>query len=270
MNKFKRNERIGALMKILTDKPNKVFTYNYFTELFNAAKSTISEDIVIVKKLVNKLELGEIKTISGAAGGVKFIPLMTDKQINNFLYSICDKIKEKNRVIPGGFIYMTDILYSPDTVYNIGKIFATKFKDKNIDYVVTVETKGIPIGLETARVLNVPLVIIRSNSKVTEGPTVNINYVSGSTGKIQTMSLSRRAMKEESKVLVVDDFMKAGGTAKGMKDMMKEFKADVVGMGVFITTEKPEDKLVNDYISLLNLKGLDEREENINIEPNLE
>ncbi len=49
MKKLKRNERIGALVKVLSDSPNKVFTLSYFTELFNAAKSTISEDLVIVK-----------------------------------------------------------------------------------------------------------------------------------------------------------------------------------------------------------------------------
>ena len=42
MNKFKRNERIGAIVKILSDNPNKIFTLSFFTNQFNAAKSTIS------------------------------------------------------------------------------------------------------------------------------------------------------------------------------------------------------------------------------------
>lgn len=268
MEKLKRNERIGALMKILTGRPNYVFTYNYFTELFNAAKSTISEDIVIARDLVEKLEMGCIETISGAAGGVMFIPKMSKDQINQFLNSLIKKLCNKDRLITGGFIYMTDVLYLPEIVENVGEIFATRFCSEKIDYVVTVETKGIPIALMTAKALNVPLVIIRRNTRVTEGPTVSINYVSGSTRKIQTMSLSRRAIKEGSKVLIIDDFMKAGGTAKGMEDMMKEFKADVVGIGVLISTREPVEKLVKNYTSLLILEKIDEEKEIVCIEPN--
>ena len=47
--KFKRTERIGAIVKILSDNPNKIFTLSHFTNQFNAAKSTISEDLLVVK-----------------------------------------------------------------------------------------------------------------------------------------------------------------------------------------------------------------------------
>lgn len=270
MVKLKRNERIGAIMKILSDRPNHIFTYNYFTDKFNAAKSSISEDIVIIKRMLEKLQLGKIETIHGAAGGVKYIPQITEQMIGDFLSDVAGTLAEKERIIPGGFIYMTDLLYTPSIVGMAGKIFAHKFVGENVDYVVTVETKGIPIALMTAQALNVPLVIIRRNIKVTEGATVNINYVTGSTKKIQTMSLSRKAMKEGARVLVIDDFMKAGGTAKGIYDMMREFKAEVVGTGVFIVTEVPEEKLINNYLPLLVLKKIDEEAREIIVEPNRE
>ncbi len=77
--KFKRTERIGAIVKILSDNPNKIYTLSYFTNQFNAAKSTISEDLLVVKSVFEKLHLGKVITISGAAGGVKYIP-KTSKQ----------------------------------------------------------------------------------------------------------------------------------------------------------------------------------------------
>lgn len=270
MVKLKRNERIGAIMKILSDRPNYIFTYNYFTNKFNAAKSSISEDIVIIKRMLEKLQLGKIETIPGAAGGVKYIPQITEQMIGDFLSDVAGALAEKERIIPGGFIYMTDLLYTPSIVGMAGKIFAHKFVGENVDYVVTVETKGIPIALMTAQALNVPLVIIRRNIKVTEGATVNINYVTGSTKKIQTMSLSRKAMKEGARVLVIDDFMKAGGTAKGICDMMREFKSEVVGIGVFIATEIPGEKLIDNFLPLLVLKKIDEESREIILEPNRE
>ena len=65
-----------AITKILTENPNKVIGLNKFSDLLNAAKSTISEDIVIIRELLEKLEMGRVETISGAAGGIKFIPII--------------------------------------------------------------------------------------------------------------------------------------------------------------------------------------------------
>ena len=42
---MKRTERVGALIRILTESPNKIYSLQYFCDLFDAAKSSISEDI---------------------------------------------------------------------------------------------------------------------------------------------------------------------------------------------------------------------------------
>lgn len=254
---MKRNKRIGAIMNILTSNPNKLFSYNDFTEKFNAAKTSISEDVVIVKEILSEMGYGEVRTLSGASGGVKYIPKSTDEEETAVIDRITKILKEEERLLPGNFIYMADLLYNPEIITKVAKMFADRYSEREIDYVVTVETKGIPLAFETARYLNVPLVIIRRNMKISEGTTVTINYVSGSSGKIQTMSLSRRSMDENSKVLLIDDFMKAGGTARGMMDMIKEFKSEVVGIGVLMCTEEPEKKLVDNYDALLTIEKID-------------
>ncbi|SHK21383.1 pur operon repressor [Paramaledivibacter caminithermalis] len=267
MSKLKRNERVGALIKILCDNPNKIYTLNYFTNLFDSAKSTISEDLVIVKKLMKDLKLGRVETIAGASGGVRYVPYMNLQSTRETLSKICKILKDNSRIIPGSFLYMSDIIYNPIYVRKMGKIFATKFMDKKIDYVITVETKGIPIALMTANYLNIPLVIVRNDNKVTEGSTVSMNYVSGSTGKIRTMYVSKRAIRKGSNVLIIDDFMKGGGTAKGLSDLMKEFNATVIGIGVMISTKEPKEKLIDKYLPLMIFERGGNREE-INIYPN--
>ncbi len=270
MGKLKRNERIASLVKILSDNPNRTFTLSYFSDIFGSAKSTISEDIVLTKQSLEKSNLGKVETITGASGGVKFIPQTTPQKNKEVLEDICNRLKDKDRILPGGFLYMIDVLYSPHLIHSVGEIFASQFNYNEVDYIVTVETKGIPIAFMVAKAMNLPLVILRHENKVTEGSTVSINYISGSSGKIQRMSLSRKAIKPDSKVIIIDDFMKAGGTAKGMYDMMKEFNAEVVGTGVLIATKEPEKKLVNDYIPLLILEKekLENGDVDINIYPN--
>lgn len=268
MQKLKRNERIAAMMKILGDQPNKIFTLSYFSGKFLAAKSTISEDIMILKQSMEKMNLGRIETFSGAAGGVKYIPYINKEQNQQILQEISYKLSENERILPGGFLYMADIIYSPSFIHKVAEIFASQFDYKDVDYIITVETKGIPLALMVAKAMNLPLVILRRDSKVTEGSTVSINYVSGSSRKIQKMSLSRRAIKPNSRVIIIDDFMKAGGTARGMMDMMKEFDTQVEGIGVLIATKEPKEKLVEDYIPLLILEEVEEKEGRINIYPN--
>ena len=70
MDKIKRNERLGAMTRILTDAPNRIHTLGEFCELFGAAKSTISEDIDLVSESFERFDLGKIETVAGAAGGV--------------------------------------------------------------------------------------------------------------------------------------------------------------------------------------------------------
>lgn len=264
--KFKRTERIGAIVKILSDNPNKIYTLSYFTNQFNAAKSTISEDLLVVKNVFEKLHLGKVITISGAAGGVKYIPKTSKAENEEFLMDLCKKISDNTRILSGGFLYLIDLIYDPTVASKIGKIFASNIDYAEADYVVTMETKGIPMALMTAKAMNLPLVIIRKDTKVSEGPTLSMTYVSGNSSKVESMSLPRKALKPNSKVIIIDDFMRGGGTIKGMVGLMNEFGAEVIGTGVFISTTKPEQKMVKDYISLIEL---DVVEEEIIVEPNL-
>ena len=107
---------------------------------------------------------------------------------------------------------MSDLLSTPSILNNIGRIIAKAFKGQKIDAVMTVATKGVPLANAVANVLNVPFVIVRRDLKITEGSTVSVNYVSGSSGdRIEKMFLSKRSLKAGSRVLIVDDFLKGGG-----------------------------------------------------------
>ena len=85
MEKLTRNNRVVAITKLLTENPNKIIGLNKFSGLLNAAKSTISEDIVIVRSFT-KLNMGKIETIAGAAGGIRYVP-----GINKEEQGICRK-----------------------------------------------------------------------------------------------------------------------------------------------------------------------------------
>ena len=253
MDKIRRNERMSAMMKILSATPNRMFTLNDFCVRFGSAKSTVSEDIDALRQMVKHFDLGEIETITGAAGGVLYRPKVSRQGALEYISGLCRRLSGTERVLPGDFLYYSDILSTPEIVNRMGEILATEYYGANPDFVLTMETKGIPVAFATANALGVPLVIARHSSKVYEGSAVNINYVSGS-GRIETMSLSRRAVKENQRALIVDDFLRGGGTARGMADLMREFNVSVIGAAFVMATVNPVKKRVNGEKSLMTLE----------------
>ena len=258
MDRIRRNERLAAMTRILVESPNKIFTLGTFCELFGAAKSTLSEDIDILRSVFAQFHLGQLDTVTGAAGGVRYRPIPTPEDAYKSVRELSQMMASPGRVLPGGFIYMADIMAMPELVGRMGNIIASQYYRAEPDFILTMETKGIPIAMTTAKALGVPMVIVRRDSKVYEGPAVNINYLSGSGGRVETMSLSRRAVREGQRALIVDDFMRAGGTARGMVDMMREFAVTVVGVCVMAATAEPQKKRIDNVKSLLVIEDADE------------
>lgn len=267
MEKTRRMERLIILVKRLTNQPSHLFSLGEFAAVFGCAKSTLSEDISLIRDTLEAQGLGTMETISGAAGGVRYLPHRPEPVVHASLATLAETLSSSDRIIPGGFLYMSDIFFSPEWMVEAGEIFFQRFASLVPDYVLTVETKGIPLALMTARAFKIPLVIARQGNKVTEGSAVSINYLTGSAKRIQTMSVSRRALPAGARVLVIDDFMKAGGTARGLVDLTTEVGATVVGTGVLIATDQPEKKLVEDYTTLLVLYKIDETLKKIDIRP---
>ena len=184
---MKRTQRVGAIIKTLTDAPCRLYSLQYFCDAFGAAKSSISEDISLADASVRTTETGYIETIPGAKGGVRFVPDITEEALHLLQDELCTRLKDSSRILGGGFLYTSDIMFDTHLIRRLASVFTKKFKDRGADYVATVETKGIPLATMVAHQLNLPLIIIRREAKVSEGSTVSINYFSGSYDRVQKM-----------------------------------------------------------------------------------
>ncbi|WP_409296409.1 pur operon repressor [Peribacillus sp. SCS-26] len=263
--KFRRSDRLVDMTHYLLDHPFQLVPLTFFADRYGSAKSSISEDLTIIKETFEQRGIGRLVTVPGAAGGVKYIVNSNMDEARAFISRMCENIADPGRLLPGGYLFMTDILGDPQMLKGAGRLIASAYAYASIDVVMTVATKGIPIAYAAASYLNVPVVIVRKDSKVTEGSTVSINYVSGSSKRIQTMGLSKRSLAEGSKVLIVDDFMKAGGTINGMISLLEEFNASVAGISVLVESENAENRLVNDYLSLVKLSDVDVKDKKITV-----
>ncbi|MBT3320264.1 MAG: pur operon repressor [Clostridia bacterium] len=267
MEKADRKTRIAIVTSILQSNPGKSHSLNLFCEMFGAAKSTMSEDIAILRTTLQKYDQGDIEVILGAGGGVKYIPAFSPTKREDILSGIAQTLSDPSRILPGGYIYTVDVFSNPTHVSNMANILASLFSKANPDFIATVETKGIPLALGVARAMNKPLVITRREAKITEGSVVTINYLTGSSRRIQTMSISKRAVRAGQRALIIDDFISGGGSVHALFELMKELTITVAGCGVAIAMREPLVKKVDNYKSLLTLEQVDLENKKIIIHP---
>ena len=101
MERIKRNERMAALTKLLTASPNRIFTLSYFCEMFGAAKSTLSEDIDLLRGVFDTFGLGKLDTVTGAAGGVRYRPVLAPEDAYRTVKDLAQMLAAPGRVLPG-------------------------------------------------------------------------------------------------------------------------------------------------------------------------
>ena len=68
--KLRRSDRMVVISNYLINNPYKLTSLNTFAEKYESAKSSISEDIVIIKRAFEEIEIGHIQTVTGAGGGL--------------------------------------------------------------------------------------------------------------------------------------------------------------------------------------------------------
>lgn len=250
---MQRSERLIRLTQLLMERPLHAISLAQLADEWSIAKSSLSEDVAVIRRIIAESSRGSVETIVGVQGGVRYRAGVPEAEARSCLLKLAEKISEPGRVLAGDFVYLSDILGNPDVLDLVGRLVSRQFADKGINVVVTVETKGITLATATARHLNVPIAIVRREQRVTEGAAISTHYVSGSTRRIQTMSLGKRAMPKDARALIIDDFMRAGATARAVSDLLKEFEAQVVGTAVFMATSQPTKKMVDDYFTLFRV-----------------
>lgn len=265
--KVRRSNRLVDMTRYLMEHPRSLVSLKFFGERYDSAKSSISEDLSIIRHTFHSWGMGRLETIPGASGGAVLTPFYSKENAEKAIADLVDAVSDDTRLLPGDYVYLSDLIGRPDILRRVGRLIATQYVDQDVDVIMTVETKGIPIAQSAAMYLNKPFVIVRNNSHITEGPTVSVNYVSGSVKRIKKMELSRRTLSAGANVVVVDDFMKGGGTLNGMKSLIKEFDANLVGMTVLAEGEVTGKRLVDNCTSLIKVNAVDDEKKTIQAGP---
>ena len=114
-----------------------------------------------------------------------------------------------------------------ETVYRI----ASHFSEAGVDKVVGAEARGFMLGSPVAYELGAGFIPARKPGKLPrEALTEEFELEYGTA----SLSIHKDAIKKGENVLIVDDLVATGGTAIAQANLIKQFGANLVGMGFLL------------------------------------
>ena len=109
-----------------------------------------------------------------------------------------------------------------------------RYRDQNIDYVMGAEARGFIFGAALAYAIGAGFVPARKPGKLPAqvlSASYNLEYGSNS------IEVHKDAIHKGARVLLVDDLLATGGTAKAMTQLVEELEAQVVELAFVIELE---------------------------------
>ena len=124
---------------------------------------------------------------------------------------------------------------------------AAPYKNAGIDTVVGIESRGFIFGSAVADRLGTGFAPVRKPGKLpytTRRATYSLEYGTDS------LEIHDDAVATGTRVLIVDDLLATGGTARATVDLIKELGADVVGLQFLIELVglKGRDRLTDEKV----------------------
>jgi adenine phosphoribosyltransferase len=148
-----------------------------------------------------------------------------------------DQIKALIRDVPDfpkkGVVFkdITPLLGDPEAFSTVVDTIVVHFGRGNIDKVVGIEARGFIVAAPVAYHFNAGFVPVRKQGKLpweSESEAYELEYGS------ETLEIHRDSLRAGERVLIVDDVLATGGTARATAGLVERLGAKVVGIACII------------------------------------
>lgn len=172
--------------------------------------------------------------------------------------TIEDRLKGTIRDVPNfpkeGIIFkdistiMLDPVLSSDVIDHLVELY----KDKHIDAVAGIESRGFLFGYPLAIRLGVPFILIRKEGKL---PYKKISYAYELEYGKATIEMHTDAIKPGQNVLIHDDLLATGGSAAAAAALIEKCGGKIAGFNFLVSLDflNGEEKLKNYSDNIVNL-----------------
>ncbi|MBQ9085858.1 MAG: xanthine phosphoribosyltransferase [Clostridia bacterium] len=152
----------------------------------------------------------------------------------------------EQKIISEGKIFEGDVLkvdcflnHQIDVAFlnEIGKEFFRLYQPEGINKILTIEASGIGVACVTALNFDpaLPVVFAKKSSAKNVGANLYQSKVESYThGRTYDVVVSKDYLKENDRVLIIDDFLAKGSALMALTDLCRQAKATVIGIGIVI------------------------------------
>jgi adenine phosphoribosyltransferase len=152
----------------------------------------------------------------------------------------CEDLKELIRQVPDfpkkGILFydITTLLKDKRGFASLIDALAEHYLDQRVDLVLGIEARGFIFGPALAYRLNAGFVPVRKPKKL---PAATASYTYELEYGTDTLEIHRDAIEKDQRVLIVDDLLATGGTARACAQLAELLSAKVVGLGFVLELE---------------------------------
>jgi adenine phosphoribosyltransferase len=129
---------------------------------------------------------------------------------------------------------ITPLLQNPELFKMTVDRMAGPFQKKGITHVASIESRGFIFGAPVAYLLGAGYIPIRKKGKL---PSRTFSHTFDLEYGTDTLEIHADALDSGSRVLLIDDVLATGGTARAACQLIEKLKARVVGLAFAIELE---------------------------------
>jgi xanthine phosphoribosyltransferase len=150
----------------------------------------------------------------------------------------------EERILDGGVIRQGNILkvdhflnhqIDINVIRQIAQEFKHRFRDEEINKVLTIEASGIAIATMLGHVFDVPVVFAKKSQTANGFDDKYVSQAFSFTHKeMNSVYVLKPYLNATDRVLIVDDFLADGQAAHALIDLVHQAGAHVAGIGIAI------------------------------------
>ena len=175
------------------------------------------------------------------------------KILKNELKSELNIRTEKNFPKDGiEFIDIMPLIIQKETFNEIIEKFAQEIKDKQVDYIVGPEARGLIIGAAVANKLEIGFIPVRKAGKLPPTTVETKFEYEKEYGKdiLELPKLINNESYKDKNFYIIDDIYATGNTARAIKEAVESLGGNIVGTGVVINIKELNDDNVFSIIDI--------------------
>ena len=117
----------------------------------------------------------------------------------------------------------------------MGEEWKRRFADAPINKILTIEASGIGIACVVAQHFGCNVVFAKKTKTINlSGEMYTAKVESFTHGRVYDIIVAKRFLGPEDRVLIIDDFLANGAALRGLREVVRQSGAQLVGAGIAI------------------------------------